>query len=328
MGSPADATMAEMMDGALAQRLRDEELARRIGKALAGKRPTLEDLPKFASSARRDEGVGRSVDARAEEPWGAFERRRASTEEQRRAVFAPAASAPVTVAPPARRRGARWPWIVAATIATGVAVQLAAPQWWPAVGQHATQGIAWMRDATRGGQPHGDPARPLAMSAIATPSVDVDTEVPAFVPYPMPVVVTTAPRVVPVSAAIPPPPPPRPEPVVEQRRSPRSVGTPRKSDPQVRPVARGTAVNEVTPATDATVDATTEAPAISIPEPRTTPEHTTMADPSPKPIPREDPPRETPEIEEPPPPDTPPNEVPEIRDPPPTDVPTQGTTAQ
>jgi hypothetical protein len=181
------------------------------------------------------------------------------------------------------------------------------------------QGVEWLRDASRARQAHGAPELPVALTAIATPDGAVDAPAPEFVPVPFPIVVTTSPRVVPRSAAIPPP-PPRLEPVDAPRRASRNAGPAVvKATAPTRPVTPSAAVVE--PAGEATTDIP------SIPEPTATREQTAMTDPQPKPIPREDPPRESPAIQEPP-PDSPPREVPEIREPPPTDVPTEGATAQ
>lgn len=301
-GSQADATMAAMMDGALAQRLRDEELAREIGKALARSRPTLDDLPTFVRRGRR---VDVPVDARVDEPWGAFERKRATSEDQRAALFDAAAIPPRSPTRPplphAHRRPLGWPWLLAATVAGGVAVQSAAPQWWPAVGQRAMQGVDDLRAALKARQSHGEPTLPVAFSAIATPPPDIDAQAPEFVPLPIPVV-TTSPRFVPRSNT--PPPPPA---VTSSRRSSSAA----KGRAQAEPVTRITAATAV--------EAAIEAPAESA---RDTPnDATAMADPTPTPTPLQDPPHESPPIQEPP-PESPPDEVPKIREPPPAEVPT------
>lgn len=322
-GSHADATMAAMMDGALAQRLRDEELAREIGKALARSRPTLDDLPDFARRSRRTAGP---VDARVDEPWGDFEKKRATSEDQRVALFETAAITPypptprpAVVAPRAQRRAVRWPWIVATTIAAGVAVQLAVPEWWPAVGQRAMQGVDDLRNALKARQSHDAPTLPVAVSAIAAPPPDLEAQAPEFVPLPIPAVVTTTPRLVPPSTAPPPPPPV----VTPHRRSPAAA----KPRAQAQPITRSPETFDA--ATEAHAEAAEDAP---IPTPSTTNEQTAMADPTPTPTPLEDPPSESPAIREPPPPDSPPGEVPEIREPPPADmptpIPTEGPTAQ
>lgn len=233
-------------------------------------------------------------------------------------VDSPPAPLTAPVEPTTYSRRMRWPWVLAAAIVASIAVDFAAPTFWPAVGERVNDSVDAARSMLRGREALDVPPAPIAAAAIVVPAHADAAEEPELVvatpvPTPAPVVIPPSPSVVVRSSAIPPAPPPS----IAPRRSPKPRASKKAKAPIVQPPI---VANEV----DVTHPESPESPALPA-SPASPLSMDEQVSPEPTQPPHGDPPTDTPPVQD------PPREAPDLDEPPPVELPpppTEGVAAQ